>query len=118
MPQLFFVPVLRHFWHWLGVRPAHRKVMEKILSSGTSVVLCPGGVQECLVMEQNAEVVYLKNRRGFVRMAIQQGAGEQAFPSCCERPVIITFYATRSQRYTDWVLVSTDLLPAFAFGQR
>ena len=47
MSQLFFVPVLRHFWHWLGVRPAHRKVMEKILSSGTSVVLCPGGVQVC-----------------------------------------------------------------------
>jgi len=81
MLQLFFVPVLRHFWHWLGVRPAHRKVMEKILSSGTSVVLCPGGVQECLVMEQNAEVVYLKNRRGFVRMAIQQGAGAQPLPS-------------------------------------
>ena len=31
-------------------------------------------------MEQNAEVVYLKNRRGFVRMAIQQGAGVQPLP--------------------------------------
>ena len=32
-------------------------------------------------MEQNAEVVYLKNRRGFVRMAIQHGAGVQTSAS-------------------------------------
>jgi Diacylglycerol acyltransferase len=43
--QIFFVPGLRHAWHWLGLRPVSRKSMNKILSSGGSVALCPGGVQ-------------------------------------------------------------------------
>ena len=43
--QLFYVPILRHFWYWLGVRRADRATMNQLLSEGTSVVLCPGGVQ-------------------------------------------------------------------------
>ena len=43
--QLFYVPILRHFWYWLGVRRADRATMNQLLSSGTAVVLCPGGVQ-------------------------------------------------------------------------
>lgn len=43
--QIFFVPGLRHAWHWLGLRPVSRKVMASILSSGGSVALCPGGVK-------------------------------------------------------------------------
>jgi hypothetical protein len=45
--QIFFVPGLRHAWHWLGLRPVSRKSMAKLLSSGSSVALCPGGVQVC-----------------------------------------------------------------------
>lgn len=46
--QIFFVPGLRHAWHWLGLRPVSRKVMTSILASGGSVALCPGGVQVIL----------------------------------------------------------------------
>lgn len=72
--SIFFVPGLRHAWHWLGLRPVSRKVMASILSSGGSVALCPGGVKECLHMRHGEEVVYLRRRTGFVRMAMQQGA--------------------------------------------
>ena len=43
--QLFYVPILRHFWYWLGVRRADRATMNQLLSEKTAVVLCPGGVQ-------------------------------------------------------------------------
>ena len=36
--------------------------------------MCPGGVMECLYMERGREVVYLRKRSGFVRLALQAGA--------------------------------------------
>ena len=34
----------------------------------------PGGVQEVLHMRHDAEVLYLRKRLGFVRLALQHGA--------------------------------------------
>ncbi len=43
------------------------QVIHQLLSEGTSVALCPGGVRECLYMERGKEVVFLRQRKGFVR---------------------------------------------------
>ncbi|KAL6767972.1 DGTT4 [Auxenochlorella protothecoides x Auxenochlorella symbiontica] len=69
----FWAPLTRHLWWWLGARPVSRDSFAAQLRSGSSVALCPGGVQECLYMERGAEVVYLRRRRGFVRLALQHG---------------------------------------------
>lgn len=71
---LFFVPGLRHMWHWLGMRPVSRKVMSSILTTGGSVALCPGGVKECLHMKHGEEALYLSRRTGFIKMAMQHRA--------------------------------------------
>jgi 1-acyl-sn-glycerol-3-phosphate acyltransferase len=70
----FWAPVMRHLWWWLGCRPASRSVAKKLLSKGHTVALCPGGVQECIYMQPGVEVAYLKNRRGFIRLALEAGA--------------------------------------------
>ena len=57
-----------------GGRPASPSVMRAMLSRGHSVLVCPGGVRECLYMEHGREAVYLSNRTGFVRIALQYGA--------------------------------------------
>ncbi|KAJ7547421.1 hypothetical protein O6H91_04G003300 [Diphasiastrum complanatum] len=67
-------PVLRHIWTWMGAMPASGEAFRKLLCSGISGVIVPGGVQECLYMQRNREVVYLKKRFGFVRIAIQEGS--------------------------------------------
>ena len=59
---------------WLGGRPATAKVMRAMLEAGASPVLCPGGVRECLFLRHDAEVVFLRQRLGFVRIALQYGA--------------------------------------------
>ena len=59
---------------WLGGRPATAKVMRAMLEAGFSPVLCPGGVRECLFLRHDAEVVFLRQRLGFVRIALQYGA--------------------------------------------
>lgn len=70
----FWAPLTRHLWWWLGCRPVSRSVFAKLLARGNSVALCPGGVQECIYMGPGVEVVYLRRRHGFVRLAIQNGA--------------------------------------------
>lgn len=70
----FVTPILRHFFWWCGIRPAARADLSLLLKSGASVVLCPGGVRECLLMERGCDVAYLSTRAGFVRLALQHGA--------------------------------------------
>ena len=65
---------MRHLWWWLGGRPASASVMRAMLGRGHSALVCPGGVRECLYMEHGREAVYLSNRTGFVRIALQYGA--------------------------------------------
>jgi 2-acylglycerol O-acyltransferase 2 len=48
--------------------------MLQLLADGSSLVLCPGGVQECLHMQHDgSETAYLKRRHGFVKLAMAAG---------------------------------------------
>lgn len=53
----------------LHAAPLALQVLQSSLASGTTVVLCPGGVQECFYMDPqpDREVVFLKQRTGFIR---------------------------------------------------
>jgi hypothetical protein len=70
----FYVPFVRHLWWWLGIRPVSRTVMSELLARGHSVCLNPGGVVECLRMQPGREMVYLRQRRGFIKLAMETGA--------------------------------------------
>lgn len=125
----FSVPLIRHLWWFLGIRPVTRRVIARLITGRNdvalggvagkgkaskwakeeekgglrrrhrrpaaagddeasnnktttpldrrSVVLVPGGVQECLYMQQphtGVETAFLSNRRGFVRLAMRCGA--------------------------------------------
>lgn len=71
---VFFTPILRNIWSWLGLVPVSKKVLSDSLRNGYSCILVPGGVREMLFMEHDREVVYLKQRFGFVRAAIETGS--------------------------------------------
>lgn len=83
------MPLVRHLWWWLGIRSVSKTSIVKLLQSGKSVVLVPGGVREIQSMCQSKEVVYLKKRYGFVKLAIQTGT-----------PLIPVFAFGQSQIYT------------------
>eukprot|EP00249_Psilotum_nudum_P008817 c21524_g1_i1 orf=168-1151(+) len=88
---IFFIPIVRHLWSWLGLVPASMKVALKQLMAGYTCVVIPGGVREMLFMEHNREIAFLKKRYGFVRTAIQTGS-----------PLVPAFIFGQSYIYNWW----------------
>eukprot|EP00877_Chromochloris_zofingiensis_P004273 jgi/Chrzof1/13847/Cz08g14220.t1_DGAT2A[v5.2] len=70
--SIFRVPMWRHVMSWIGARPATARNFKKLLKRG-SVGLVPGGIAEMYILEEHAETVKIKDRKGFVRIAVEKG---------------------------------------------
>lgn len=70
----FYVPVIREMWLWTYCVDASRKTARAVLAAGHSVLVYPGGEKEQILTERGKHVLYLENRRGFVRVALEMGA--------------------------------------------
>lgn len=71
---LFKVPMMKHIMAWMGTRPANRKSMTGVFENDMHVAVIPGGIAEMYVVTEDKETIYMKSRRGTVRLAIQNGA--------------------------------------------
>lgn len=71
----FYVPWIREMWLWSYCVDASKKtavyVMEKL---GCSIFVYPGGEREQMETQRGRHILYLLNRKGFVKLAMQQGA--------------------------------------------
>ena len=70
---IFKVPVVREMFFKLGYIDARRTVASKALKAGQSLYLVPGGEEESMMTTNGHDIVVLKNRKGFVRLALSYG---------------------------------------------
>ncbi|KAK6486228.1 diacylglycerol O-acyltransferase 2-like [Huso huso] len=73
----FRLPLLRDYLMSGGICPVNRNSMDYLLShngTGNAVVIVVGGAAESLECIPGKHSVTLKNRKGFVKLALQQGA--------------------------------------------
>lgn len=74
-------PLTRHFARWHGLADAKRSSARRLLARGESLLVVPGGVRETALLRPRpgpgpARVsrVWLSDRRGFVRLALEHRA--------------------------------------------
>ncbi|XP_049644123.1 2-acylglycerol O-acyltransferase 3-like [Suncus etruscus] len=75
--NLFNLPVYRDYIMALGLCPVSRQSLDYLLSSrpsGQAVIIMVGGAQEALNAIPGVHRLTLRNRKGFVRLALRHGA--------------------------------------------
>lgn len=69
----FYVPMYREFLLYSGMADASRFSAKKLLEDKMSIALVPGGATEALYVSPEKDVLYLKNRKGFIKLAMEHG---------------------------------------------
>ena len=72
---LYHMPLFRLFVVALfgNVRDASRGSMESLMTERRHVALLPGGLEEASIVEPGRERVYVRRRKGFVKLALRYG---------------------------------------------
>ncbi|TYZ62627.1 hypothetical protein PybrP1_002387 [[Pythium] brassicae (nom. inval.)] len=70
---IFRIPIFREYLLWLGCVNADRRIAEKVLRSGKSLVILVGGIMEQMLSQRGEHAVYVKKRKGHIRLALKYG---------------------------------------------
>ena len=77
LPLQFYYPFTREFVLNLGIRSVSKESCEYLLNDklgpGRALVIVTGGIREQSLTQNNQLNLYLKNRKGFVKLALQYG---------------------------------------------
>ncbi|XP_049727648.1 diacylglycerol O-acyltransferase 2-like protein 6 [Elephas maximus indicus] len=74
---VFWIPIVREYVMSMGVSPVSELALNYLLTqngSGNAVIIVVGGATEALLCRPGASTIYLKQRKGFVKLALKTGA--------------------------------------------
>jgi hypothetical protein len=71
---MFKLPLVREFFLTMGYVDASRPIANQVLAENRSVFVCTGGEEESMMTTMAEDIVVLKKRKGFVRLALAHGA--------------------------------------------
>ncbi|EEY54898.1 uncharacterized protein PITG_08464 [Phytophthora infestans T30-4] len=71
--NVFWFPVLREGLNWMDFSSVAKATFQRIMPTGQSVSLIPGGFEEATLYRRGKHRVYIKKRFGFIKMALQYG---------------------------------------------
>eukprot|EP00191_Tetraselmis_sp_GSL018_P003221 CAMPEP_0177604592 /NCGR_PEP_ID=MMETSP0419_2-20121207/16208_1 /TAXON_ID=582737 /ORGANISM="Tetraselmis sp., Strain GSL018" /LENGTH=217 /DNA_ID=CAMNT_0019098601 /DNA_START=474 /DNA_END=1127 /DNA_ORIENTATION=+ len=70
---LFGVCFLSDLLRWFDFLPWTREVMKEEMGKGTNLLIMPGGFEEASCYKRGAHRTYLKDRKGWIKYALQFG---------------------------------------------
>lgn len=74
---VFVLPVLRDLLQWLGLRVVSKQTFIRTLEQRNSLIVVPGGQAELVLtsrLKSHREAAIYAGHKGFIRLALQQGA--------------------------------------------
>ena len=74
---VFVLPVLRDLLQWLGLRVVTKQTFIRTLEQRNSLIVVPGGQAELVLtsrLKSHREAAIYAGHKGFIRLALQQGA--------------------------------------------
>jgi hypothetical protein len=71
--SLFLFPGLRDMLRWTHFADVSKGHMEALMRAGKNVGFIPGGFEEATLYERGRHRVFIKNRFGFIKLALQHG---------------------------------------------
>ncbi|MFC0289688.1 hypothetical protein, partial [Kaistia hirudinis] len=78
---IYFIPFVRELFMIFGHIDVSRSALKRTLNKGSSVGIVVGGEAEVLLARNDEDTVVLKERKGFVKLALQNGA--DLLPTYC-----------------------------------
>ena len=70
---MFTIPFASDIVSWLGCESVGKRNMLKRMKSSANIGLIPGGFEEATIFAHDHHRVFIRNRRGFVKYALQHG---------------------------------------------
>lgn len=58
---------------WWGIQSVDGKNMNRLMNEGKNIALVPGGYEEATITTPKALRVFIKKRKGFIKMALKKG---------------------------------------------
>jgi len=74
LPHNFKTPIWRDWIMALGFANVTRESCSYMLKHGLSIMLVPGGLEECLLVTRTSHKIILRKRKGIFRLALEQGS--------------------------------------------
>jgi len=109
---LFKIPIAREASIWAGGCPAGRHDVSKVLEKGYNLGVLPGGSEELMEQTPGQELIFIKNRKGFVRLALIYGC--DLVPGYIFGVNDLYTQMTWGKQFRMWLLRKTRI--AFTFG--
>eukprot|EP01118_Nematostelium_gracile_P013579 TRINITY_DN5154_c0_g1_i1.p1 TRINITY_DN5154_c0_g1~~TRINITY_DN5154_c0_g1_i1.p1 ORF type:complete len:319 (-),score=61.86 TRINITY_DN5154_c0_g1_i1:59-991(-) len=113
---LFKIPICREGLIWMGVVDASRFNASQALKSGSSISVIVGGSAELLEAQPNTDILILKRRKGFVRLALENGVDLVPVYGYGINDLYIQFPWFKKAR--QWFTSMTQIAPTFGLGRQ
>lgn len=71
--NLFWFPVMRDVLHWMDASSVTRATFVELMARGQNIGFLPGGFEDATLFHRGKHRVFIKNRFGFIKLALQFG---------------------------------------------